>query len=204
MKNKITYIFLFLLSIQFGFSQENDARKVELEKRRAQLVEAKKNKRNVNSEDQSIEIEKKQAEIEKRRAQLIEAKKENFQDRKERIKSLKIAFISQKLVLTSEEAEKFWPIYNKYEEKIMVLKEAQVKLRLQKRNGTDEEALKKIEEAEEKEAEVMILKKKMRAELIPVISAEKVLKLEQLEQEFHRKLLEKLRGRRGNPPPPRR
>jgi hypothetical protein len=149
MKNKITYIFLFLLSIQFGFSQENDARK-------------------------------------------------------ERIKSLKIAFISQKLGLTTEEAEKFWPIYNKYDGKIMDLKEAQMKLRHQKRNGTDEEALKKIEEAEEKEAEVMSLKKKMRAELIPVISADKVLKLERLEQEFHRKLLEKLKDRRGNPPPPRR
>ena len=124
--------------------------------------------------------------------------------RKEKIKALKIAFISQKLALTSDEAQKFWPIYNKYDEKIMDLKEAQMKLRIQKRVGTDEEALKKIEESEEKEAEVMALKKKMRAELIPVISAEKVLKLEQLEQEFHRKLLEKLKGRRGNPPPPRR
>mgnify|MGYP003530452692 CR=1 FL=1 len=149
MKKIITYLFLFLLSVQFGFSQENDARK-------------------------------------------------------ERIKSLKIAFISQKLALTSAEAEKFWPIYNKYDGKIMDLKEEQMKLRHQRRNRTDEEALKKIEEAEEKEAEVMALKKKMRAELIPVISADKVLKLEQLEQEFHRKLLEKLKDRRGNPPPPRR
>ena len=123
---------------------------------------------------------------------------------KERIKSLKIAFISQKLTLTSVEAEKFWPIYNKYDEKIMDLKEAQMKLKFQKRNLSGEEALKKIEEAEEKEAEVMTLKKKMRSELIPVISAEKVLKLEQLEQEFHKKLLEKLQQRRGNPPPRRR
>lgn len=201
---KIIILFSFFLSLS-NYAQENlDVKKTEIEKRRAQLVEARKSKKNVNSEAQSIEIEKKQVEIERRRAQLIEAKKENFQDRKERIKSLKIAFISQKLALTSDEAEKFWPIYNKYDEKIMVLKEAQMKLRLQKRSGTDEEALKKIEEAEEKEAEVMALKKKMRAELIPVISAEKVLKLEQLEQEFHRKLLEKLKDRRGNPPPPRR
>lgn len=149
MKNKITYIFFFLLAVQYGFSQENDARK-------------------------------------------------------DRIKSLKIAFISQKLALTSAEAEKFWPIYNKYDEKIMLLKEEQLKLKLQKRNLTGEEALKKIEEAEGKEAEVISLKKKMRSELIPVISAEKVLKLEQLEQEFHRKLLEKLKERRGNPPPSRR
>lgn len=123
--------------------------------------------------------------------------------RKEKIKSLKIAFISQKLSLTSEEAEKFWPIYNKYDEKIMLLKEEQLKLKIQNRNLTGEEALKKIEEAEQKEAEIMALKKKMRAELIPVITAEKVLKLEQLEHEFHRKLLEKLKDRR-NPPPRRR
>ena len=149
MKNKITYMLLFLLAFQFGISQEKEARK-------------------------------------------------------ERIKSLKIAFISQKLALTSEEAEKFWPIYNKYDGKIMDLKKAHMKLRIQKRIGTDDEAIKKIEEAEEKEVEVMVLKKKMRAELIPVITAEKVLKLERLEQEFHRKLLEKLKDRRGNPPPPRR
>ena len=201
---KIIILFSLLLSFS-NFAQDNsDNKMAELEKRRAQLVEVKKGKKSVNSESQSIEIQKKKAEMIERRTQLLEKRKAAFQDRKERIKSLKIAFISQKLALTSEEAEKFWPIYNKYDDKIMVLKEVQMKLRIQKRVGTDEEALKKIEEAEEKEAEVMALKKKMRAELIPVISAEKVLKLEQLEQEFHRKLLEKLKDRRGNPPPPRR
>ena len=153
----------------------------------------------------NAELDKKRAEMIEKRNQLIESRKQEKQDKKERIKSLKIAFFSQKLALTSEEAEKFWPIYNKYDEKIMTLKEEQLKLRLQKKNvTTDEEALKKIEESEEKETEIMALKKKMRAEIIPVISAEKVLKLERLEQEFHRKLLEKLNERRGNRPPPRR
>lgn len=201
---KIIILFSLLLSFS-NFAQDNsDNKMAELEKRRAQLVEVKKGKKSVNFEAQSIEIQKKKAEMIERRTQLLEKRKAAFQDRKERIKSLKIAFISQKLALTSEEAEKFWPIYNKYDDKIMVLKEVQMKLRIQKRVGTDEEALKKIEEAEEKEAEVMALKKKMRSELIPVISAEKVLKLEQLEQEFHKKLLEKLKERRGNRPPPRR
>ena len=56
------------------------------------------------------------------------------------------------------------------------------------------------------ESEVMLLKKKMRTELIPIITAEKVVALERLEHEFHRKILEKLKGRKGNhpPPPPRR
>ena len=99
---------------------------------------------------------------------------QDFKEKKEKIRGLKIAFISQKLSLTPEEAEKFWPVYNKYDTKIMDLKEGQMKLRL---------------------------KKKMRTELIPIIGADKVVILERSEQEFHRKLLNKLKDRKGPPPP---
>jgi len=44
----------------------------------------------------------------------------------------------------------------------------------------------------------------MRAELIPVIGADKVVELQKIEHEFHKKLLEKLKDRKGPPPPPRR
>src|SRR5574340_591376 len=40
----------------------------------------------------------------------------------EKIQALKIAFITQKLQLTSSEAEKFWPIYNEYENEINALR----------------------------------------------------------------------------------
>lgn len=126
---------------------------------------------------------------------------QDFKEKKEKIRSLKIAFISQKLSLTPEVAEKFWPVYNKYDSKIMNLKEGQMKLRLNKKDLTDEEALKQIEEAEQAEAEIMALKKKMRTELIPIIGADKVVILERSEQEFHRKLLNKLKDRKGPPPP---
>ena len=155
-----------------------------------------------NSEQKKAEIEKRRSQLIEKREGLLAGKKEILQERKDKIKSLKIAFISQKLALTSQEAEKFWPVYNKYDDKIMLLKEAQMKLRVSKKNGTDEDALKKIEEAEAIESEVMLLKKKMRAELIPIISAEKVVTLERLEHEFHRKILEKLKQRKGNRPPP--
>lgn len=128
---------------------------------------------------------------------------QGFRDKKEKIKALKIAFISQKLNLTTEQAEKFWPIYNKYEDRIVALKETQLKQRFQKKELTDEEALKQIEEAEAAEVEIMSLKKKMRAELIPVIGADKVVELQKIEHEFHKKLLEKLKDRKG-PPQPRR
>ena len=39
----------------------------------------------------------------------------------ERIQALKIAFITQKLQLTAGEAEKFWPVYNQYDNEIRSL-----------------------------------------------------------------------------------
>ena len=38
--------------------------------------------------------------------------------RAEKIQALKIAFITQRLQLTSDEAEKFWPVYNQYDNEI--------------------------------------------------------------------------------------
>lgn len=55
------------------------------------------------------------------------AQKENGQ-RSEKIQALKIAFITQKLRLTSAEAEKFWPVYNSYTNEIR-------NLRLDNKNG---------------------------------------------------------------------
>ena len=41
---------------------------------------------------------------------------------KERIKLLKTSYLTEALDLSSDEAEKFWPIYNKYSNKIQKLK----------------------------------------------------------------------------------
>jgi len=42
----------------------------------------------------------------------------------ERIKALKVAFITQALNLTSEEAQKFWPVYNAYDQEIKKARQA--------------------------------------------------------------------------------
>ena len=41
---------------------------------------------------------------------------------KDRIEPLKIAYITQKLGLTSEEAQKFWPVYNKFNDDLQKLR----------------------------------------------------------------------------------
>ena len=121
---------------------------------------------------------------------------QNFEKRKEKIKALKIAVISQRLELTSEEAEKFWPVFNKYDDQILDLREQKIKLRMKGKNATDEENLKLFEQGEDIEGKISDLKKKMRAELIPIVGAAKVVKLQKIEQEFLEKILEKLKNQK--------
>lgn len=55
----------------------------------------------------------------------LHAQDDNNQ-RGEKIEALKIAFITQKLDLTTDEAQKFWPVYNQYEQEIRNIKGAEV------------------------------------------------------------------------------
>ena len=123
--------------------------------------------------------------------------------KKDRFKTLKVGFISEKLDLTSNEAEKFWPIYNKYQDKIHNLRSSE-KLRLMKNvkeNGG-------IESLSDKESETLLYKvldidnqiqnneQKLYLDLKEVLSAKKLLKLHRAEKDFNRKILEQFKRRR--------
>ena len=41
---------------------------------------------------------------------------------KERMESMKIGFLTDRLNLTPEEAKEFWPVYNKYSDELEVLR----------------------------------------------------------------------------------
>ena len=46
-----------------------------------------------------------------------QGKNGNYHQKRERIESMKIGFITDKLSLSTEEAQKFWPVYNEYQAK---------------------------------------------------------------------------------------
>lgn len=123
---------------------------------------------------------------------------------KERIKAQKIAFITEKLSLTPEEAQKFWPVYNAYDDtalKIRMedLREVKSQMRTnQDMSEADADALlAKLLAAEEKMYDA---KMKLVNDLKSVIPSRKIILLKAAEDEFNRKLLERLKeGRkRGN------
>ena len=114
---------------------------------------------------------------------------------RERIKSLKIAFITQELNLSNKVAQKFWPIYDKYEENRREL------YRREHRDINDIECISEskandlLKEFVEIEKEDYALKQQYFADLKTILSAPEIIKLHQLEEDFHRKLIREYRAR---------
>ena len=122
----------------------------------------------------------------------------------EQIKTLKIAFFTEKLELTPEEASVFWPIYNSHEN-------AKEELRAEQRKEIRDrfETLESLSEAEAKSALERYLKLEEKEEeldkayykkIAKEFSAVRTLKLFQAEQEFRRRLLQEYRKRKGQQP----
>ncbi len=133
----------------------------------------------------------------------ISVKAQNRNNENEKLKSLKIGFITQKLELTSKEAQGFWPIYNKHQEKIHShresLKESRRNIRL---NGgfkdiSDKNAEELLDKFMEFESKIHQEEMQMYQELKSVLPSKKILILHKTESDFNRKILEQLKKRRA-------
>ena len=107
------------------------------------------------------------------------------QGKRDKVKSLKIAFISDELALTPQEAEKFWPIYNTFEDKQFVLRHEKMKSYMDRMENsidkiTEKEALSLLTQMESTEEELHQARKKFVASLKGVISSVKILKLKRV------------------------
>ncbi len=124
----------------------------------------------------------------------------------EKIKALKTAYITEKLALTSTEAEKFWPIYNKYDDKFHALRKKEKTEIFQKLkdgldNMDDAEANILIDASLSLESEELELRKQMITELRSVISPKKIITLKKAEEDFKRELLDRYRHGKGDKGP---
>ncbi|MDG2226467.1 MAG: hypothetical protein P8L20_01920, partial [Flavobacteriales bacterium] len=126
---------------------------------------------------------------------------------KENRKTQKIAFISTKLELTTEEAEKFWPVYNASEAEFKQLKKAHKaamgeKKKISEMSDTEvEKLLDKGLEIQQKELEI---RKKYLVKFKEVLPIKKVAKLTRIEHEFRKRNSPKKgdKRERSMPPPP--
>ena len=103
----------------------------------------------------------------------------------ERLQALKIAYLTKKLDLSPEEAQRFWPIYNKYTDEIRTIRQTQ-----KQSNGADTEL--GIEE------KILAVRKKYNGEFTKALSAEKVNTFFRSEKDFGQIIQRELQERRMN------
>ena len=120
---------------------------------------------------------------------------------REKIKALKVAFITERLDLSAKEAQTFWPIYNEHEAKRQVLRQKERSQIRGKIKNADELSEKEAEDLLEKyisfEDEEEALNKAFLKNVSKVISSKKTLLLLRSEEEFKRQLIKQYRHKRG-------
>jgi hypothetical protein len=129
------------------------------------------------------------------------AQGERIKEKKEQIKAMKVAFLTTELNLTSSEAEKFWPIYNTFDDKQFELRHQKMKGSLRKMDDneldqlSEKEANALLTQIENNEEELFNLRKKFISNLRGVLPSVKIIKLRKAEEDFNRKLLQQYRDK---------
>ena len=122
-------------------------------------------------------------------------------EKKEQIRALKVGFITNELSLTTDEAAKFWPIYNTFDDKQFELRHQKMKAFKSKMSDdalnkmSEKEASALLAQMESNEDELYQIRKKFIANLQGVLSPIKIIKLKKAEDDFNRKLLQQYRNK---------
>jgi hypothetical protein len=129
------------------------------------------------------------------------AQGESMKEKKEQIKALKVAFFTTELDFTTNEAERFWPIYNTFDDKQFELRHQKMKTYMRRMNDgsldkiTEKEANAFLAQIEDTEEELFLLRKKFMQNVRTILPAVKIVKLKKAEEDFNRKLLQQYRNK---------
>lgn len=111
---------------------------------------------------------------------MVNAQKRGGGGEGNKIEALKIAFITQKLDLTTSEAKMFWPVYNQYDDEVKNLK----------RNSNGD-----VIERDEK---LLNIRKKYKVQFQEIVGNDRANKLYNVEGEFRNVLIKQLKNRGNN------
>lgn len=127
--------------------------------------------------------------------------KDKFKEKREQIKAMKVAFLTTELDLTSSEAEKFWPLYNTFDDKQFELRHRKMKSYFKRIKGSELDKLSEkeadalLDQIEDNEEELFNLRKKFVISLKGVLPSAKIIKLKKAEEDFNRKLLQQYKDK---------
>jgi hypothetical protein len=134
---------------------------------------------------------------------VFHAQSDKTDEKREKIKAFKVSFLTSELELTSAEAQKFWPIYNAYDEKQFELRYEKMmsymrKIEEETNSMSEKDAALLLTQIINTDKELYILRERYMANLRKVLSAKKILKLKKSEDDFNRKLLKQYRDKAKN------
>lgn len=139
--------------------------------------------------------------------QFVKAQDELEPSKRERLEALKVAYLTEKLSLTPEEAQQFWPIYNELDDKMRDLRKQQRGTRSEAKQNfdsmSDTDVAKAIEQELALEQKELDLKKEYNERFQKILSIKKVAKLYAAEHGFRKELLHRAKDRTripGGPP----
>ena len=130
------------------------------------------------------------------------AEQQQRQERMNRIENAKIAYLTDKLSLTQEQAQRFWPVYNEYTSKRRDLGKRQRELRGTATESMSDQQIRDLMKRhfDLRQSEVN-LDKEYYDKFQKTLSLRQAGQLLVAEREFTREILQKLGGgRRGGPP----
>jgi Spy/CpxP family protein refolding chaperone len=112
----------------------------------------------------------------------------------QRIQNAKIGLITNRLNLTTEQSQQFWPLYNEYEAKKMDVRLAIRKLNAETNNLTasDDNILADLRDMMSLRQKEVDLDKEYMNRFLKVVNVRQLAELYKTEQQFNRLLLEKL------------
>lgn len=166
------------------------------------LVNAQQDHLRYNKQDNNIVAQSNQLVAQDNK---LDLQRKQHGEQHEKMEAQRVAFITQALNLTPDEAKVFWPIYNEYDAKRHELKKSF--------KGSGDLHKADIEKLTEREASQILdnqiiesqkfldLRKEYHAKFKSVLPAVKVLKLYDAEREFQKILMEKMRQHKESPPP---
>lgn len=130
------------------------------------------------------------------------AQDKSHEDKRERYRSEKIAFITDKLNLTPEEAQKFWPLYNQLEQKKWEVQKKRHDLETQVReaeeNLSDKEVIRLTRDFTSNLQKESNLYAEYNEKFLEVLPPHKVLALYKAENEFRMYMIKKFRNKHQN------
>ena len=119
--------------------------------------------------------------------------------KREKIKALKIGYLTEKLSLTPGEATKFWPVYNEHHKQRRKLRRDVMGEEKDKKNVndlSDAEMEKIVNDHMRLKEKVLDLEKEFLVKIKEILPIKKVFLLGKAERDFKREMMKRMRKRR--------